>query len=460
MVEAVLPRITFGQIEAWCKGTRTLSRAVATRPVASAWMDSRKIGQGDLFVAIEAENDGHDFVLDALQKGATAAIVSKKKMARFSKQIIKRLIGVSDTVLALQRVGREYRKTLKSTIVAITGSNGKTTTRSFMANVLGAALPVGETSGNFNNHLGLPLSLLRFTGNEAVDILEMGANHSGEIHTLSAIARPDVAIITNIGYGHIGLFGSLDAITDAKFEIVDGMQKKGRVLLNGDDHRLVRGAAKRKIDAYFFGFSPRCDIRARNVAVNNQKTEFSVDDEHYAIPMIGRHFVYCVLPAIWMAKQLAIDAETVRAALLRFVPVTMRGTIEQRRGAKIIVDCYNANPSSMKAALQVLCDVAGRSPKVAIVGDMLELGKFSKRLHIELGCSLAKAGVDRILAVGNFADQVANAAYRSGFAPKKIFTAINSEQAIGIAARIVKSGDTVLLKGSRGIGLEKVLEGL
>jgi UDP-N-acetylmuramoyl-tripeptide--D-alanyl-D-alanine ligase len=443
-------------------GSSLLSRKDRSAAVRAVWNDSREVGRGDVFVAIETQSDdGHRYVKNALEQGAAAAIVARKKFGMFSGDQKKKLIVVRDPLSSLQAIASKYRKTLRCTMVGITGSSGKTTARAFISAVLGQKLVVGETRGNWNNHLGVPLSLLRFTGKEDAGVLEMGANHRREIHVLSTIVRPDIGVITNIGYAHIGYFGSLANILRAKFEIVDGMKKTGLLLLNGDDPLLVRKAKTVRRKVVFFGMSERCDVRAEDICLTKSgHMSFAVKGLRYEIPMPGRHFVYNALVAIAIGEQFGIDKKHVDAAFASLRPVSMRGAIRTKAGVTFIVDCYNANPSSMKSSIALLSDVAGaHRSKVAIVGDMLELGRFSPALHTALGRQLATAGVDRILAVGRFASKVAAGAKSAGMTMTKILTAPSSAEAVPLARKLVQRGDAVLLKGSRGIHLETVLEG-
>jgi UDP-N-acetylmuramoyl-tripeptide--D-alanyl-D-alanine ligase len=454
--------ITLDLMIRYCGGTSLLPAGRRKAPVRAVWNDSRNVGKGDVFVAIETENDdGHRYVKNALNQGAAAAIVARKKLAGFSPDEKKRLIAVADPLAGLQAIAAKYRSTLPCRMVGITGSSGKTTARTFVSAVLRQELVVGETQGNWNNHLGVPLSLLRFTGKEDAGVLEMGANHAREIHVLSGIVRPDIGIITNVGYAHIGYFGSLSNILKAKFEIVDGMEKSGTLVLNGDDALLVRRAKTGRRRTVFFGMSPRCDFRAENIRLTrDRRMTFSVRGDRYEIPMPGRHFVYNALAAIAVAHEFGIAKHGVDSAFAQLKPVAMRGGIRKKAGITFIVDCYNANPSSMKSGIELLCDVAGLKPKVAIVGDMLELGRYSTRLHRALGRQLAAANVERVLAVGECAQTVARGATDNGMPAAKILTAATSADAATLAGKFLRRGDTVLLKGSRGIHLETVLEGI
>jgi UDP-N-acetylmuramoyl-tripeptide--D-alanyl-D-alanine ligase len=453
--------MTLEEFISFSGGASRIPSRERTARIHAVWNDSRKVGPGDVFVAIATGNDdGHAYVKSALRRGAVAALVARAKLSAFSEEERERLIVARDPVSSLQSVASRYRATLPCTMVGITGSSGKTTTRTFISAVLRGKLCVGETQGNWNNHIGVPLSLLRFAGKEEAGVLEMGANHKREIHVLSNIIRPDIGVITNIGYAHIGYFGSLANILKAKFEIVDGMKKNGLLLLNGDDPLLVRGSTTAKQRVVFFGMSERCHIRAEDVCLKrNRSMEFVVGGQRYVLPMPGRHFVYAALAAIAAAGEFAISAKEVAAALDSLEPLSMRGSIRKKSGVTFIVDCYNANPSSMKSGIAMLTDVAGSKPKVAIVGDMLELGRYATQQHAILGKELAAANVDRILAVGRYSRKIAGGARLSGVPAKRIMTAATSSEAISKARKLVKRGDTVLLKGSRGIHLETVLEG-
>jgi UDP-N-acetylmuramoyl-tripeptide--D-alanyl-D-alanine ligase len=450
-----------GQFIRFSGGSSSIPNRERTVRINAVWNDSRKVGKGDVFVALATENDdGHAYVKNALQQGAAAALVARAKLPAFSGQEKARLIVTRDPLTSLQTVALRYRATLPCTMIGITGSSGKTTTRTFISAVLKQKLSVSETLGNWNNHIGVPLSLLRFSGKEKAGILEMGANHKREIHVLSNIIRPDIGIVTNIGYAHIGYFGSLANILKAKFEIVDGMRRKGLLLLNGDDPLLVRRSKTAKQRVVFFGMSERCHVRARDVRLRRgHSIEFVVGGQRYGIPMPGRHFVYAALAAIAAAGEFGIPEKSIAEAFASLEPLSMRGTIRKKAGVTFIVDCYNANPSSMKSGIAMLSDVAESKPKVAIVGDMLELGRYSTQQHTMLGKQLAEARVDRILAVGDFALKIALGARTAGMAVKKIMTAPTSAKAVQKARKLVKRGDTVLLKGSRGIHLENVLEG-
>jgi UDP-N-acetylmuramoyl-tripeptide--D-alanyl-D-alanine ligase len=427
------------------------------------WNDSRKVTPtgGDVFIALRSDtDDGHRYVESAFNNGAIAAIVDKKGICSVPEKYRGKCIVVSDALKSIRKAAARYRKEMGLLVVGITGSNGKTTTRSFISAVLRTSVKVGETYTNWNNHIGVPQSVLRFDGDEWAGVLEMGANHVGEIRELTKICRPDIAVITNIGYAHVGLFGTLDKTAEAKFEIAEGLSRDGFMLLNGDDGRLTRGAAKRGLKSVFFGTSPKCGVRARGIAVDENGVRFTVDGCEYEMSMPGRHFIYCALPAIHIAKRCGIGDDAVKEAIASLKPVTLRGRLETKKGVRFIVDCYNANPSSMSSAARYLADVTpDAAGRVAVIGDMWELGRHSDKLHVKLGEELVKkADVQKIVAVGKFAELVKEGAVKAGLPAQKIFTADSADAAIGVCGAVLKKGETVLLKGSRSVGLEKVFE--
>ncbi|NLD91614.1 MAG: UDP-N-acetylmuramoyl-tripeptide--D-alanyl-D-alanine ligase [Fibrobacter sp.] len=454
------PSLTLRSLVSWCGGKSELAAVHLKKMVNGVWHDSRKVVPGGVFVAIRSErDDGHDYIDAAFNAGAIAAIVENRRDIKCISKNRKKLILVSNPLKAVQKAAARYRKEMGILFIGVTGSNGKTTTRTFISSVLRQELTISETYGNWNNHIGVPLSILKFTGDEWAGVIEMGANHVNEIHELTSVVKPDIAVITNIGYGHVGLFGALANTTRAKFEIADGLSKNGFLLLNGDDPRLVRGAKQRGLRTVFYGMSKRCDIRPQSVAVDPvHGVSFMLDGTEFRLSMPGRHFIYSALPAIYIGRRCGISDSHIAEALAAQHPVSMRGTIEKKKGVSFIVDCYNANPSSMSSSIVYLTDVSNATKRVAIVGDMLELGKYSKKLHRDLGCELVRAGVGKLIAVGEFAKDVADAAKMEGLSAEKIFVADNSESAVEIARSVIREGDIVLLKGSRGIHLETVFE--
>ncbi|MFW6253714.1 MAG: UDP-N-acetylmuramoyl-tripeptide--D-alanyl-D-alanine ligase [Chitinivibrionales bacterium] len=448
---------TIEQLAVWGHAQINMSQRLRQHAVKTIWMDSRKIAPGDVFLALSTKsNDGHNYVEEAFQSGAAAAIVDAKKADRFPLRLKSKLLLTKDPLQAVSRMAREYRRELGIPVVAVTGSNGKTTTRHFIAALLNGKMSVGETYSNWNNEIGVPLSILRFSRRDKIAIMELAANHAGEIYELSRISRPDIGVITNIGYAHIGMFRTLTNTTKTKFEITAGMSKrKGMLLLNGDDRRLVRGAQEYGYRTVFFGYSRRCAIRVTDEQVcDDGRMSFTVDNYKYCLRMPGRHFIYSALPAIYLARQHGITQKNIADTLYGLEPDPLRGRIRIKNDVTFIVDCYNANPSSMRSSIALLRSLAKNRVSAAVIGDMKELGTHAKRLHKQLGRELAKAGIQKLITVGEYAQTVAEAA--SGV--RRIETASDNRQALDMARSLFTSGDIVLLKGSRAVKLESVYE--
>ncbi len=453
-------KLTFGELLKWSGGECGLSSAALKKAVGNVWMDSRKVEAGDLFVAVAGEkDDGHNHVASAFAQGAVAALVAKKSLGLIPKKYSSKLIVVKDPLAALQKMAKKYRDELDIPIVAVTGSNGKTTTSRFLRDILSHGFTVGSTKGNFNNHLGVPISVLALSAKADIAVLELGANHAGEIDGLSKIVSPDHAVITNIGYAHVGEFGGIDNTAKAKFEIANGLPKKGGLLIvNGDDSRCVKHAKESGYDTVLFGFSSRCTFKATKVLVDEKGTSFSVNKIDYRLNIPGRHFVLSVLPAIFEATLMGMENSDIVKAVAGLEPDPLRGRIASKKGLRFIVDCYNANPSSMSTGLQFLADVAEESKRGAIIGDMMELGKWTPKLHVALGREIVKSGVTKLVVVGQFAAHTVSGAIDAGMNLDNISVADNADDAVKLVKRCFTKGDTVLLKGSRAVGLEKVFE--
>lgn len=456
-------RITIGQVVSWTNGTTGIPVEKQNKEAGNFWHDSRKVGKGDIFCALSGEeNDGHAYIEAAFKAGAQTVIASRKRKKDVPEKYADRIIWVTDPLAALQRAAARYRKELGMLLVGITGSSGKTTTRNFISKVLMQGFSVGETFTNWNNHIGVPLSILRFTGDEWVGVIEMGANHTGEIDHLTRIALPDIAVITNIGYAHVGMFGSLANTTKAKFEIVNGLKGKNSFLLcNGDDRRVVAESKKTGVKSVYFGYSRNSVVVPESVVVDPEYgCRFKVDGSEFMMKMPGRHFIYSALPAIFIGRRCGIPDSFIAKALESIEPVSLRGTIEAIAGASVIVDCYNANPSSMESALVYLNDVAREGRKIAVLGEMLELGKFAPKLHRELGKKTAMSGVNKLVAVGPSARLIAAGAIGAGMAESDIVVCETADAVHPVLKKIIRKKDTILLKGSRGMKLETVYEKL
>ncbi len=441
----------------------SLSEEIGAREITNVWMDSRKIEQGDLFVALEGEVvNGHDFVEKALEMGAVAAVVAKNEMNRYSESVQAQLIVVENPFDALQSAAREYRRILNVPFIAITGSNGKTTTAHFIRELLSTKYCVGTTHGNFNNHIGLPLSILRFNGMEDVVVLEMGANHSGEIAELTQIAEPDMGVITNIGYAHIGEFGSIETTATTKFELADAINEIGGLLfLNGDDRNSVEKNMKEELPAFYFGERDHNTVKADSVAVSDEGNySFDFNGVRFDLATPGKHFMYSLLPALAIAFKLGIDPESLCEKVKTIRPANLRGTVREIHGARYIEDCYNANPSSMQTAAELLRDMKSEGKKVAVIGDMFELGEYSDSLHKETGEVFAKCNTDKIIAIGEQADNILEGARLAGMKDDQLHGIQFVEDATFLVHKYAEVNDLILVKGSRGMGLERLFPAL
>ena len=430
-------------------------------------IDSRTVKQGDAFIALRGDRfDGHDFLGAAKAAGAVCAVVERVPE---DGACGLPLILVDDTRAALGRIARSYKGLFRTISVGVTGSVGKTTTKQFIYSVLDTKYKTNETKGNFNNEIGLPLTLLGLTAVHKALVVEMGMNHRGEISYLSKMAEPDISVITNVGTAHIENLGSREAIRDAKMEIVDGMKPGGILILNGDEP-LLRDVQADGICKIYIGIENEdCLYNAENIRMFDDHMLFDIrlhDGEimnDVRVNVIGRHNIYNALVACVCGILLGVPEEKIRYGLLGYSPVEMRQHIEERDGITIIEDCYNANPESMKAGLDVLSHVAegkGLRP-VAVLGDMLELGNYSREAHFEIGCDVAKRGVKHLVTFGNAAAVIAEGAVSVGM-PRENITVItdteNVDEAAGRLKEIIKKGDAVLFKASRALALERLIK--
>ncbi len=412
--------------------------------------DTRKLKPGDLFIAVKGENfDGGDFVEQAMVKGAAGAVTAKSLN-------MEGVLVVEDPIKALGSLASALRDSLDIPVIAVTGSSGKTTAKDMIVCVLSEKLNVHSTRGNLNNHIGMPVTLLKTEKSHEVCVLEMGMNARGEIDYLSQIAKPDFGVITNIGTAHIGNLGSKEEIFKAKTELIGSIKKGGCLFINGDDEYLSGLSHIGGVEIFKFGTCESNNIKAENFTkTHNGFYEFTVAGTVIDLNVPGKHNVFNALAAIAVAKRLGIENKDIKAGLLKYSGSEMRLNVSLLSGVRIIDDSYNANPKSMEAALDVLGDFEGR--RIAVLGDMLELGSFSEESHIDIGRQAAEKA-DLLLFCGKEAQNYKKGAIASGKSEKDIHTFDSSDEAGEFIADMVKKGDTVLLKGSRGMNMENVLE--
>ncbi|KYH32596.1 UDP-N-acetylmuramoyl-tripeptide--D-alanyl-D-alanine ligase [Neomoorella mulderi] len=434
-----------------------------TTPVRGVSTDSRSIKPGMLFIALKGERfDGHDFIGMALAGGAAAAIGE-----HFPPEIVagrqpeQALIQVDDTLLALQRLAAYHRqKNFTGPLIAVTGSSGKTTTKNLVAAVLSTGMKVLKTPGNFNNEIGLPLTLLGLSPEHEAAVVEMAMRGPGEITALCAIARPTMGIITNIGTAHLERLGSVANIAAAKGELLASLPPGGVAILNGDDEWCRKLAATCPCRVIFYGIKSEADVMARDItALGAQGTTFTAvfpeAEVRLQIPVPGLHNVYDTLAALAAGYTLSLAPGTMTAGLKNWPAENLRQELRPGPGGCLVFnDAYNANPESMQAALQVLATLPGR--KVAVLGDMRELGPAAPALHREIGRFAAGTGLFRLVTVGELAREIAAGAIAAGMPPGQVFSCASHREAAG-HLRDLGAGDVVLFKGSRLAGMEQVL---
>jgi UDP-N-acetylmuramoyl-tripeptide--D-alanyl-D-alanine ligase len=432
-------------------------------------IDSRTLAPGELYIAIRGERfDGADFVAAAIGAGAAGLVVprGRGKDIRSASARDAVVIEVDDTTHALQALARAVRRASGTKVVAITGSAGKTTTKEVTAEFLAARYRVIRNRGNFNNHIGLPLSLMELRERPEIAVVELGMNHAREISTLIGIAEPDVRVWTNVGDAHLGFFASVDAIADAKAEILEGADAATRLVANADDDRVMTRIASFPGRTVTFGIDREADVRASavvdrgidGIGARVTTTRGTVD---IATPLVGRGNLANVLAAMAVAAEfdVPLDAMAVRAATLQ--PARHRGEVVRlASGVTVLDDSYNASPAATLRALDVL-GRAGVARRIAVLGEMLELGGHAVARHQDVGRAVAKASVDVLFTVGGDAARaLADAAIAAGLDCDRVRHFATSDEAADAAAALVTRGDLVLVKGSRGVKTDRVVERL
>ncbi len=421
-------------------------------------IDSRTVQSGELFFAVKGERlDGHDFVEQALNKGAIGAIVRKDQLARYPAKT--GLLAVDDTLAALQTLATAVRKLWGKTAIAITGSMGKTTTKEAMAHLLSARHRVHRSKGNFNNHFGLPLGLLTLEPEYDLAVIEMGMSHAGEIAALARIALPNEGVVTSVGPVHLEYFDSIAGIARAKYELVEAIPHGGTAVLNGDDEYVSQFGRDFKGKVILFGLKTTADVRAENIEVlGPDGTRFDLLcqglRQTVRSPLLGTHNVYNVLAAAAVALEHGITPSEIAAILPSLEPGDKRGQVVQVGNITVLNDCYNSSPKALMAAVDTLAAMPARR-RIVVAGEMLELGAPGEQLHRESGRYIAGKNVDFLLGVRGLAMPMIEAALAAGLKAKFVAT---PEEAGDWLARETREGDVVLLKGSRGVKLEKTLE--
>ena len=423
--------------------------------------DTRLVKENDVYVGLKGESfDGNKLYEQALEKGAKVCILQDVEISEDikSKYFDRAIIIVEDTIKALQQLAAYKRSLYNIPVVGITGSVGKTSARDMIASIVATKYKVWKTQGNYNNHLGLPLTILGLKDHEAL-VVEMGMNHSGEISLLSKIAKPDIAVITNVGTAHIGNLGSREGILKAKLEILDGLKKDGVLIINKDDDMLSSWYDKQenKDNILTFGIDSDGDIKATDIEIGERGSSFKINDKKFEVPVAGGHYIYHALLGILVGRELNISDEKI-AEGIKSIELT-KGRMEMIKCSDDIIvinDCYNANFDSMKAAVDYLGKVENRR-KIAVLGDMLELGEFSEALHKKIGEEVSKNNIDILITVGKLGKLINDTADNSSL---KKYHFDNNEEAIKKIKSIMKNKDIVLVKASNAMKFIEIVEAI
>jgi UDP-N-acetylmuramoyl-tripeptide--D-alanyl-D-alanine ligase len=421
-------------------------------------IDSRTVGPGQLFFAVKGGRlDGHDFVEAALRRGAVAAVVRQDQLERYPKET--RLLAVGDTLVALQTLATAVRKLWGKPLIAVTGSAGKTTTKEAIAHVLSARFRVLKSAGNFNNHFGLPLMLLKLEPEYDVAVIEMGMSHAGEIRALAKIAQPEIGVVTNVAPVHLEFFDSLAGIARAKYELIESLPAGAVAVLNADDEFVSQFGRDFKGKVVMYGTRAAADVRAEKIQSKGAEgAEFDVVigsvREHARLPLVGEHNVLNALAAVAVGLERGLKPSEAVAALATLAPAEKRGQVLQVGNITVINDCYNSNPKALEAMVDALAGMSGKR-RIVVAGEMLELGPAGEEMHRRAGQHIAEKKIDLLVGVRGLAEAMVDGAKQSG--GRAEFVAA-SEEAGEWLAREARDGDVILLKASRGVKLEKAME--
>ncbi len=423
-------------------------------------IDSRTVRPGELFFAVKGEKmDGHDFVQQALEKGAVAAVVSNGRLGGFSTKA--GLIAVEETLQALQTLAKSVRRLWAKPLIAVTGSTGKTTTKEAIAHVLLSRFRVLKSEGNFNNHFGLPLMLLKLEPEHEAAVVELGMSHLGEITALAQIAQPETGVVTNVAPVHLEFFSSVAEIARAKYELIESLPAKGTAVLNADDEYVSQFGRDFKGRAITYGFAPTATVRAESLEVLGERGsafDIVVGDrrEPATLRLVGSHNVYNALAATAVALERGLTLREIISSLAGLSPRDKRGKVVRIGNITVINDCYNSNPKALAAMVDTLAAIPARR-RIVVAGEMLELGPQGEAMHRESGKYIAGKGIDVLIGVRGLASHMVEAAKPAGVSAEFVAT---PEEAGEWLATHTREGDVVLLKASRGVRLEKALEQL
>jgi UDP-N-acetylmuramoyl-tripeptide--D-alanyl-D-alanine ligase len=421
-------------------------------------IDSRTIQQGELFFAVKGERmDGHDFVSQALEKGAAAAVIRKDQLVRYTPKT--GLMTVDETLLALQTLASAVRRLWGKPLIGVTGSTGKTTTKEAIAHVLSTRFRVLKSEGNFNNHFGLPLMLLKIEAEHDIAVIEMGMSHAGEIAALAKIAQPEIGVVTNVAPVHLEFFDSVAGIARAKYELIEALPRGGVAVLNCDDEYVSQFGRDFRGNVVLYGLRASADVRAENIQPHGlEGSTFDVVvgscREKAVLHLVGTHNIYNALAAVAVGLERGMSPSEAVSALASLVPADKRGQVVKLGNITVINDCYNCNPKALEAMVDALAAMPAKR-RIVVAGEMLELGSAGEDLHRQAGRSIASKKIDFLVGVQGQAHQMVEAARDSGMQAEFVAT---PEEAGEWLSRESRDGDVVLLKASRGVKLERALE--
>ncbi len=448
----------------------TLLRGTTGCRIRRICTDSRRVRKGDLFVALKgAQFDGHQFIDEVFTRGARGVIlealprnvkVGKTISARRSPLSEPLVVKVKDSLRAYQDLATFHRKRFDIPVIAVTGSNGKTTTKEMVAKTLSQRWRLRKTPGNLNNRIGLPHTVLGLTASHQVAVLEFGVDAEGQTTRLAEIAQPTVGIITNVGNDHLEFFGNVDGSARAKAELLATLPHDGTIILNADDPYYDFFRRRARCSVVSFGLQGHADIRGSHIQQQGTRTEFRLHmtgrqrSHRLSLHAPGIHNVLNALAAIAVGHVLGLSVAKMATGLSRFRPVAMRSQVSSWQGISVIQDYYNANPDSMKAAVTLLKEFGAGHRTIAVLGDMLELGTETQQLHREVGAFIADSQISFLIACGEFGKELAHGADAKGMPPSRIFEAQRVGDAAQVLKKLVEPGDVVLLKASRAMRFE------
>lgn len=437
-----------------------LKKLTASSVFGGVTTDTRKVEEGMLFVALKGEKfDGHDFIAQAAQKGAIGAIVNKDYDVSLLEDVDIDVLAVEDTLKAYQDLAKFWRSKFSIPVIGITGSNGKTTTKDLTAAVLSGKWNVLKTQANFNNEIGLPMTLLQINKTHDAAVVEMGMRGLGQIKALTEIARPTIGVITNVGETHLELLGTIENIAKAKGEMAQAIEINGKVILNADDEHVAKMHEITKAHAVYFGINRAADVKAFDIKTEDGKTEFEaiVGEKmaHFTLNMLGIHNVYNCLAALAVGYACGLTIEEMQKGLSSFRPTAMRFEYRKIGDFSIINDAYNASPASTRAALKNLAQVA-KGRKILVMGDMFELGSVETAAHEAIAQQAQEAGVSVLITRGKLTENTAVKARELGM--EQVYECESHEAAVAVLKKVLQKGDTVLFKGSHGMHMEKIIE--